>query len=291
MTLTVPYKLSKPYAGFPGGFCVLMAVYQGDDARLFNNALISVFENTLQPDQFVLVVDGFIPESIENVIGAYRTCGRLEVVRLASNQGLARALNAGIERVRFEWIVRADADDANLPDRFENQAAAAIADSRLDVIGGSLQEVEIDGTPIAIRRTPLFHEAIVKRLPSRNPINHPAVAYRTALVKKVGGYPQVYLKEDYALWCLFARAGARFRNLDQILVLATAGLALYRRRGGWRYIRSEIDIQALMIDLGLKSRTVGIAHGAARGLVFALPGWVRGIIYRYLLRSSIKTQR
>jgi len=271
---------------FDGGFTVLMAVYARDDATLFARAVTSVFANTLPPAQFVLVVDGPVPEAIEAVIRPHEADGRIEVVRLARNVGLAHALNAGLERVTHAWVVRADADDANLPARFELQARATRDDPRLDIVGGAIREVDREGAPIAVRRTPSDHEAIVHQLPSRNPINHPAVAYRAEVARRVGGYPIVHLKEDYALWCLFAKAGARFRNLEDVLVLATAGRDMYRRRGGWRYIASEMEMQKLMVTLGLKPLSKALAHGLARSAVFALPGWARGLVYRRFLRSD-----
>jgi len=273
-------------ATFPGGFSVLMAVWKGDSADLFKRALDSVYANTLRPDQVVLVVDGPVTDAIDSVIRTHVDAHGTEILRLPHNQGLAKALTAGIAHVRFEWIARADADDVNLPTRFEWQARTVLADPALDVTGGAIREVDRDGSPIAVRRPPLTHAEIIRQLPSRSPLNHPAVAYRAELARRVGGYPSLHLKEDYAMWCLFAKAGARFANLDDVLVLATAGRDMYRRRGGLRYIKSEIEMQRLMVRLELKSRVAALLHGSARSLVFAMPGWARGMVYRRLLRSG-----
>lgn len=56
-----------------GGFTVLMAVYRGGDALLFERATCSVFDNTFQPDAFVLVVDGPI------LSGLAATIAQLEI--------------------------------------------------------------------------------------------------------------------------------------------------------------------------------------------------------------------
>lgn len=272
-------------SGFPGGFCVLMAVYRGDDPALFERAILSVFANDLLPDQFVLVVDGPVPEAVAAIIAAHESAQRMEVVRLEQNVGLAQALNAGLACVRTTWVVRADADDFNLPSRFSRQAAAVRAEPALDVIGGAMLEVERDDTPIAVRATPTGHRDILRQMPMRNPMNHPAIAYRAELARGVGGYPSVHLKEDYAMWCMFAKANARFANLPDVLVRATAGVDMYRRRGGLRYIRSEIAMQRLMTDLGLKSRRAALLHGVMRSAVFAMPNQARALVYRRLLRK------
>lgn len=266
-----------------------MAVYARDDPGLFERALASVFSNTLAPDQFVLVVDGPVPADLERVIAPLASRPACQVLRLATNQGLANALNAGLERVRTAWTVRADADDFNLPQRFATLAQAAATDPSLAVVGSAILEVDPDGSALSIRRPPLSQADILSRLPLRNPFNHMAVAYRTQSVRAVGGYPGVHLMEDYALWCRLARAGARMRNLPEVLVQATTGADMYKRRGGWRYIRSEFAMQRTMVGLGLKAPGSAWMHGLARSLVFALPGWARGILYRRFLRTGAGT--
>lgn len=70
-------KLSKKSAGqqeekqFPP-FSVAMCVYGKDNAEWFDEALASVTVNqTLKPDEVVLVVDGPVPQSIQDVIVKY----------------------------------------------------------------------------------------------------------------------------------------------------------------------------------------------------------------------------
>src|SRR5438105_6165619 len=101
---------------FPGGFTVLMAVYARDDPHLFGRALDSIYNNTLQPDAFVLVVDGPVPEAINQYMCRYQVARGMHILRLPTNVGLAEALNRGLTLVRTTWVVRADADDLNAPD-------------------------------------------------------------------------------------------------------------------------------------------------------------------------------
>lgn len=286
MGKTVTPSMPVAEACFEGGFCVLMAVYARDEPALFERALASVLDNTLLPDQFVLVVDGPVPAALEQVIGALAQRPTCEVMRLEDNVGLALALNAGLQRVRTEWTVRADADDLNLPHRFAALARCVAEHPNVSVLGSAILEVDRDGSALSVRRPPLSHADIQARLPLRNPFNHMAVAYRTMAVRAVGGYPPVHLMEDYALWCTLACDGVGMMNLPEVLVHATTGADMYRRRGGWRYIRSEFAMQRAMVSLGLKRPASACLHGLARGLVFALPGWARGILYRRLLRTG-----
>jgi glycosyltransferase involved in cell wall biosynthesis len=274
-------------AGFPGGFTVLMAVYHRDDPSLFDRALRSVYANSLNPDSFILVVDGPIPKALGEVIDGYRSRSGFEVIRLPANVGLAGALNAGLELVRTTWVVRADADDYNVPDRFAVQAAAlSRSEESVDLVGAAIQEVDACGTPLAVRRTVECHSDIVRYVAYRNPFNHMTVAYRTSVALRCGGYPSIHLKEDYGLWALMLASGARALNLADILVFATAGKDLYRRRGGWRYAVAEVSLQRLLVRSGLKSMWAAVFHGFARATVFLLPPAIRGFIYEKVLRSA-----
>ena len=59
-------------------FSVAMCVYGGDKPEWFDEALTSVTEQTVKPDEIVLVVDGPVPESIRNVIEKHKaTFGKM----------------------------------------------------------------------------------------------------------------------------------------------------------------------------------------------------------------------
>jgi glycosyltransferase involved in cell wall biosynthesis len=272
--------------GFPGGFCVLMAVYRGDDPALFSRAVESVYSNTLKPDQFVLVVDGPVPPAIEHGIGVAAERGT-HVLRLPRNGGLASALNAGLAQVSTAWVLRADADDVNLAHRFSLQAEAIrFAEDEVDILGGAILELDRSGLALAVRRPPLTHEGIARCLRTRSPFNHMTVAYRAATVRAAGGYPvDIHLKEDYALWASVIARGARCRNLRDVLVKVSAGKEMYRRRGGLRYLASEWRLQAHLMRQGRQSLPAALLIGGARSLIFALPSWLRGHVYLWALRE------
>lgn len=93
-------------------------------------------------------------------------------------------------------------------------------------------EVDRTGRPIAIRKVPSTEKEIRKFICHRNPFNHMTVAFRRSIVSDLGGYPDIFLKEDYALWACMLSRGVKMTNLEYILVNATAGSEMYRRRGG-----------------------------------------------------------
>lgn len=280
----MPDSVVIPY--FPGGATVLMAVYSGDDPDLFKLAVDSVYSNTLLPDAFILVVDGPVSTHMNDIIEYIVAQYGVNAIRLAVNSGLAHALNVGIGFVDTEWILRADSDDINYPDRFASQAQALSDFSfGLDVIGGSIREISSAGILHGFRRLPSNHLDIFKFARSRNPINHMTVAFRRSRALEVGGYPDLYLKEDYGLWIRLLASGSVFHNISKVLVDASAGPDMYRRRSGLKYVRSEFMLQKFLVSKFAKSIIMASAHFVLRSTVFLFPNFLRGFVYEKLLRS------
>ena len=112
------------------------------------------------------------------------------------------------------------------------------------------------------------------------------VAFKTPLALQCGGYPDIYLKEDYALWTLMIKHGAHTANISNILVNATTGNDMYRRRGGMRYAKAEIDLQRHLVKCEVKGRFAAFIHGGARAFIFLMPQLIRGWVYEHWLRKD-----
>lgn len=266
-----------------------MAVYGRDDPEAFERAVRSAWTGSLRPDAFVLVADGPLPPALQCRADALVREFGIEWLALPRNVGLAHALNAGLARVRTEWVARADADDINVPERFALQAAAARSRKAPDLIGGTIVEVDADGRETALRRVPITHRDIMRRAGRRCPFNHMTVVYRTRLALSVGGYPAVHLKEDYAMWARMLYAGAIARNLPDVLVRVSAGRDMVRRRGGWRYAWAEWPLQFRLVCYGLKRPSHALGDGLLRMAVFLLPVSLRAKVYERLLRAPPST--
>lgn len=265
-------------------FTVLMAVYEKDQPRLLRMALDSVYANTLKPDAFVLVQDGPVGEELTAVISEFAAKPDFTLVKLPLNRGLAYALNTGLQLIKTPYVFRADADDYNLPNRFAKQISTL--NSGYDLVGALIMEVDKEGEAIAIRSVPTCHHDIRGFISRRNPFNHMTVAFRHSKVMDAGGYPDIFLKEDYGLWAILVSSGAKVANLNEVLVNATAGSEMYKRRGGLNYVKSEIQIQFFLVARGLQSPFGAIVIGLLRSFVFLMPAVLRGFVYEKFLRKS-----
>lgn len=202
------------------------------------------------------------------------------------NIGIAKALNKGLRLIRYPWVVRADADDFNLKYRFEYLAKAIKKNPNVDLIGSFILEVGENGEHIAIRSVPLAHKDIIDFLPYRNPFNHMSIAYRLKNVIKVNGYPDIYQKEDYALWATLISRGAIAANIHHVLVHATAGTSMYQRRAGVKSILSEVRLQKILVKFGFQNIVLALVIFMIRSIILILPNFIRGYIYEKFLREK-----
>jgi glycosyltransferase involved in cell wall biosynthesis len=260
-----------------------MAVYAKDSPELFTKSLKSVYSNTLRPQDVLLVIDGPISLAINKIIQYYVDAEAMRTLYLVKNVGLAKALNEGLNLIESEWIIRADADDINLPTRFE--VLANHMSLELDLIGSQILEINENGSSDLVRNVPLKSCQIRLFAKKRNPFNHMTVAYRTAFVKKCGGYPDIYLKEDYGLWAKMISQGAKVMNIDQILVWVNTGYDFYKRRGGLRYVKAEIELQKYLIKCNINNILEGLFIGFMRSFIYILPNFLRYFFYKIVLRS------
>lgn len=227
-------------------FSVLLPVYGGDDPQHFDTAITSVAEQTLVPDEILVVQDGPIPESLEAVLQTWRDDYEktFRVHEIETNQGLGNALREGVLASSHDYIARMDADDISVPDRFETQMAFLKDHPNVDIVGGYLTEFDSDPEkPHAKRTVPCRHEKIKQRAKFRSPMNHATVMFRQESVMEVGNYRPVSRMEDYDLWVRMLMNGSQFRNIPDVLLKMRAGDELYDRRKGYEYARREFKQQ------------------------------------------------
>ena len=112
-----------------------------------------------------------------------------------------------------------------------------------------------------------------------------------APMEQAGGYQDWYNNEDYFLWIRMYLSGCKFGNIDDTLVFSRVTNDFYKRRGGWKYFRSEANIQILMY----KERIIGLfrlfLNISIRFIIqVLLPNSFRGFIFRKLFREKIKVK-
>jgi len=222
-------------------FSVCISVYKKDNAEYFRQALESIIDQSTKPSEIILVVDGPVSDNINKIINKFEnSLKNFKTIRLSQNKGHAIARQTGIKEASHEIVALMDSDDISLPDRFRKELKCFNEDSKLSVVGGYIQEFTKSVKNITgLRTVPVSDKEIKNYMKKRCPMNQVTVMFRKKDVLGVGGYLDWYCNEDYYLWIRMYEAGCKFKNLDEILVNVRVDQDSYRRRGGWKYFKSE----------------------------------------------------
>ncbi len=266
---------------------VLMTAYHGTTVEELERSVASITGQTRPPEEFLVVVDGPVPEALDAALVRAATAHPvLRVERLSRNVGSGLASAHGLELATGEFVARHDSDDVSLPHRLEREMDAVVRHG-LDLVGSAM--LEFEGSPdriIGVRRNPRTHEQIAARMRLNNPINNPTVIFRRQLALDAGGYADLRYMQDYDLFARLLAAGARAENLDEPLVLFNAGDAMIARRGGWRMLPYEWDIQRRLRATGTIGTVLLVRNMIARGAFRLIPPTLLRRVYPVLFRRE-----
>lgn len=267
-------------------FSVLMSIYYKENPDFFDRAMRSIWdEQTLKPSEIVLVEDGeLISELYEKILKWKQKLNDILVsVKIQNNVGLAEALNVGLEHCKYELIARMDTDDICLNYRFKKQVSMFIKDKKLQVCGGLVCEFENDeNQTLDIRKVPQTQEQILKYARYRNPINHPSVMYKKSAILKAGGYKKMIYFEDFYLFVRLLQNGAKFYNIQEVLLKYRANDDMLKRRSGLKYIKYEYTFIKKIYNIGFIKKSEFIISFFTKIPTRVLPFWAFKFLYRML---------
>lgn len=269
-------------------YSVLMSVYRKEKPVFLEQAMESIYNQTIKTNDFILVCDGPLNEGLDEVIAEMqKKFGTvLHVHRLPQNSGLGNALNVGIKDYKNALVARMDSDDIAYVDRCERQLQVFAKYPEISVCSGIVEEFTTDPQKVDTRRVPPEkNDEIIKFAKSRNPFNHPCVMYKKSAVEAVGSYQDFYLLEDYYLWLRMLMAGYQGYNLQEPLLHMRAGSDMYRRRSGYRYAKSQIALLCYMRSRGFITYSQLIKGAVLRAGSSLAPNWLRQLMFEKILRK------
>ena len=119
-------------------YSVLMSVYINEKPDRFVQAVNSMLEQTVSPDQVVIVQDGPVSDVLKVVLEQYQNeyPDLITVLVNEQNLGLGPSLNRGLLECRNELIARMDSDDVSRKDRIEKQLKMFEENESLSICGG-----------------------------------------------------------------------------------------------------------------------------------------------------------
>lgn len=267
-------------------FSVLMSLYLKEKPEYLNEALKSVINQTVKPNEIVIVYDGPITTELKSVVEQYvsNNPGLIKIIDNPENKGLGLALADGVPQCTYELIARMDTDDICRKDRFEKQLEEFVKDPRLDICGSHLLEFEEkEDNIVARRRVPLVDKDIKEYQKRRDGFNHVSVMFKKKSVLAAGNYQSCLLMEDTLLWANMFMNGAKGKNIDDYLVYARIGKDMYERRGGFDYYKKYKAGRRKVYETGYISWVDYKMTLIVQFIVAAIPNRVRGFVFKNLL--------
>jgi glycosyltransferase involved in cell wall biosynthesis len=176
---------------------VIMPAYNAE--KYIAEAVDSILEQTYGDFEFIILND-CSRDRTEEIVLSYND-PRIVYLKNEENLGVAATLNKGLAVAKGDYIVRMDADDISLPERFEKQAAYLDAHKDVAVLGTNVESFGEAGT-ICTGWSATDPEQMKVDLLFACGLAHPSVMMRADMIRELGGYDESFNGlEDYELWC------------------------------------------------------------------------------------------
>lgn len=270
----------------PRGLSCLLSVYAKDDPAHLLQAIHSVLQQTLPPDELVVIEDGPLPIEVRTVLEKCKHQVSTVYVSLPKNVGRGLALAQAFDTCAFDLVAMMDADDIARPERFERQERYMRAHPEVILLGGSIEEFrDQPGDLGRYRHAPQTDAAVRDRARTRNPFNQMTVVFRKQVVQAAGGYRHNPGFEDYDLWLRMLQQPGHAMNLTEVLVDVRVGNGMLNRRRGWSYVKTEISFLMSCCRQGLISTPDMLKSAAVRIPARLVPASLLEMVYERLLRK------
>ena len=197
---------------------VILSVYNHE--IYIKKCIQSILDQSYKDWELIIIDDGSTDKSYNELKKFEQTDDRIKIIKNEKNQGLPKSLNHGISVSNGEFIIRVDADDICLQNRFEvlvNNITKK-ENSNIDVLGSNAYFVNKENKIIGQSSMPINSEDFKKEIYKRNPFIHSSVIIRKSFLLKNNLYDKKFIKaQDYDLW-LRGYKYNNYKNLEKILL-------------------------------------------------------------------------
>jgi glycosyltransferase involved in cell wall biosynthesis len=266
-----------------------MSLYIKEKAEYLRVSIDSMLQQTVMPDEIIIVKDGPLTGELEEVLKEYQIMKPhlFHIVTSDKNIGLGLALNLGLRSCRNELVARMDTDDISLPNRCEKLLQAFDLDKELDICGTMVDEFFDEPSHIVSSRiVPIIHNEIYEFAKRRSPFNHPTVMYKRSKVLECGGYSNLKRNQDVDLFGRMLFSGCKAVNIDESLLLFRSNKDILRRRRSWENTISYIATIRRFWKLGYSDFDDYVIVGISQMVIFLCPLKVQGWLYKKFLRKN-----
>lgn len=268
-----------------------MSVYKNDNPDFLFAAIVSILNQTVPCNQFIIVEDGPLPACLQDIINQYKKdyTDLFTIVELPENKGLANALNHGIAVSRNELIARMDSDDISFLDRCEKQLQCFESDTELALLGTQTLDFydSTENAKLSVRPTPADLDEIKRILKRNQPFAHPTVMYKKTVVLACGGYDASLRRvEDYDLFTHLVASGYKASNIEEPLLYYRANKMMMNRNKSKVNRETRIRVQKKVYKRGECSFADYMYIWFAMKIAGIIPSFVYEKIYNIVKKNS-----
>jgi glycosyltransferase involved in cell wall biosynthesis len=183
-------------------------------AHFLGRALRSVLDQTYSNWE-AIVIDNHSRDNTDQVIQSFDD-PRISTLKIHNNGIIAASRNAGIRAAKGEWIAFLDSDDLWYPQKLDIAVKAVMEDTTVDVCSTDEFLVrELTGDKSVLEYGPCSPNLYQALLVEGNRFSPSAAIVRRGFLSLTGiafrENQEFVTAEDYDLWMLLARAGAKFK--------------------------------------------------------------------------------
>ena len=183
-------------------------------------AIDSILDQTLQPDEIIVVNDGSV-DGTDEIVTSYLSDKRFVYIK-QENKGQAKAKNAGSRKATGEFIAFLDSDDVWSKDKLERQLPL-FNDPEVAVVYSNILFIDQFGKNCGVRNLELHRGNVTEKLLFNN-----FVPFSSAVIRKK--VMDEFSHQDEAIeigtdWDLFLRISTQYRLdfVDDFLVYYRVG--------------------------------------------------------------------
>ena len=221
--------------------------------EMVREALLSIQQQSVRPDEVLLVDDCSTPENQEKL---QNLSSLASIISTPKNVGLAGARNFGAWNASSEWLAFLDDDDTWMPDKQERQIRYLEAHPEIHALGGGATMRTVDG------REEYWGEKPSYRVNLANALAHtaslvPAMLIRRDVLLALGGFDTSFrYLEDYEFGIRLLAAGYEMHFLGEPLFIYNRG---GRQQSSLQHSKMfESEIRILNLHAGLSRKQFGI---------------------------------
>lgn len=199
---------------------VLMSIYN-ETLKDITEAIDSVLNQTFSNFELLIVDDNPSRTDHKALLEEYKQKdSRIVIIENPKNIGLAMSMNKAAAKASSDILVRMDADDICLPERFDEQYQL-LRSNCYDLVCGRFTEIDEESLDIEandIHPEYKTSEEIAQTLPYKSVIHHPTVMMTREIFERVNGYRDFPCAQDYDLWLRMLDANATFAMTNKTIL-------------------------------------------------------------------------